>query len=116
MEAKLLNSESVLNTNTDVPISERVDAKREFEKFVMDTYKELVMCERRKMGGSSSLEVFCRIDVGLFLKDDGDLGYFVNEVERTLTCGFWTRNVEVDFKVFAGTFARSLAGWSDNLP
>jgi len=33
-----------------------------------------------------------RIDVGIMLKDSGELGYFVNEVERTLTAGSGRRN------------------------
>jgi hypothetical protein len=111
-----LDSTSVLYTNADVSVTERAVANQEFETFVMDTFKLLTNLERKVMGGWSTLEVFCRLDIGLFLKGDGSLGYFVNEVERTLTTGLWTRNLDVDFDMFAAEFAKALAHWSENLP
>jgi hypothetical protein len=114
-DAGKLDSATVLDTNTEVSITERELGRREFETFVMNTYRHLVDCERKKMGGSSTLEVFCRMDLGLFLGEDGNLGYFVNEVERTLTTGLWTRNLDVNYNTFAGTFATALVHWADNL-
>jgi hypothetical protein len=115
-EAGELDSKSVLYTNADVSVTERAVGTQEFETFVMDTFKLLTNFERKKMGGWSTLEVFCRLDVGLFLKGDGNLGYFVNEVERSLTTGLWTRNLDVDYNILAATFAKALARWSENLP
>ena len=114
-EAGELDSTTVLDTNREVPITEREIGKQEFEAFVKDTYSHLVNCERKRMGGSSTLEVFCRLDIGLFSRDDGSLGYFVNEVERTLTTGLWIRGLDVNYRVFAATLAEALVGWADNL-
>ena len=115
-EESRLSSQTAIETNTEVSIMERALGRKEFETFVMETYHHLVNCERKKMGGFSTLEVFCRMDVGLFLKDDGNLGYFVNEVERGLTTVIWTRGLEVDFNIFAGTMATALIRWADTLP
>jgi hypothetical protein len=90
--------------------------KKEFESFVMNMYHNLIYCERKKMGGLSTLDIFCLLTVELFLKVNGNLGYFVNEVERTLTTGLWTRNLEVNYNIFAGTFVSALVRWADNLP
>ena len=113
-EAGELDPMTVLDTNTEVPITEREIGLQEFEGFVRDTHRHLVDCERKRMGGSSTLEVFCRLDVGLFSREDGSLGYFVNEVERTLTTGLWTRGLAVNYKVFAATFAKALVSWADS--
>jgi hypothetical protein len=114
-EAGELDSTTVLDTNREVPITEREIGKQEFEAFVKDTYRHLINCERKRMGGSSTLEVFCRLDIGLFSRDDGSLGYFVNEVERTLTTGLWIRGLDVNYRVFAVTLAEALVRWADNL-
>ncbi|KAF8803061.1 hypothetical protein BYT27DRAFT_7110489 [Phlegmacium glaucopus] len=116
LELGKLNQITALDTNTDVPIMEREIGQQEFQMFAMNTYRRLVDCERKKMGGMSTLEVFCRIDVGLMLKEDGELGYFVNEVERTLTAGLWTTRLDVDYNVFAATFAQALLRWANALP
>ena len=109
-----LDSMTVLNTNTEVPITEREIGMQEFEGFVIDTHHYLINCERKRMGGSSTLEVFCRLDMGLFSRDDGSLGYFVNEVEQTLTTGLWMRGLAMNYNVFAVTFAKALVSWADS--
>ncbi|KAF8815619.1 hypothetical protein BYT27DRAFT_7213050 [Phlegmacium glaucopus] len=104
LELGKLNQITVLDTNTDIPIMER------------EIGHHLVGCEWKKMGGMSTLEVFCRIDVGLMLKEDGELGYFMNKVEQTLTAGLWTTRLDVDYNVFATTFAQALLRWANALP
>lgn len=116
LDAEKLDSNTVIDENIEVSNEEGAVSNEEFNTFVKNTYHHLVNCERKKMGGPSTLEVFCRMDIGLFLKDDGNLGYFVNEVERSLTCGLWTRNLEVDSNLLARNFSTALVRWTDNLP
>lgn len=40
-------------------------------------------------GPNTSLQVFCRVDVGIFIKGSGVVSYFVNEVERGITTSLW---------------------------
>ena len=42
-----------------------------------------------KDGPNSSLQVFCRVDVGIFVKSPNVVSYFVNEVERGITTSLW---------------------------
>jgi hypothetical protein len=109
-----LNSMTVLDAKI-FSIADQKAGKGEFERFVTDTYRHLVALERKRMGGGATLEIFCRLDIGLFWKDDGDLGYFVNEVERTLTTSLWTRKLKVNFDGFAEKFATALIQWADTL-
>ena len=45
--------------------------------------------EKRSTGVQSSLDIFCRVDVGFIRLDNGRLQYFVNEVERGPNVGLW---------------------------
>lgn len=40
---------------------------------------------------TSSLEVFCRVDVGVVQTEDKVFHYYVNELERSLTVGLFRR-------------------------
>lgn len=51
-------------------------------KFVTTTYQELVKREEAISKDTSSLSIFCRLDVGI-LDDAGQFCYFVNGVERS---------------------------------
>ena len=71
--------------NADPRVTRR--ALEELHAFVQQTLDELVKMENRGFG-SSSLDQFCRIDVGL-IQHNGVLQYFVNEVERGPNVGLW---------------------------
>jgi hypothetical protein len=60
-----------------------------FKDFVERTVSALVELENGRRGDlSSSLQVFCRVDVGVLFKG-GSCYYYVNEVERSLTTGLY---------------------------
>ena len=66
-----------------------------FKKFVEDTVQAVANTENSRRGdSSSSLQVFCRVDVGV-LDHQGPYHYFVSELERSLTVGLfrWTTPV-----------------------
>ncbi len=66
-------------------------AQREFDEFVLSTWKALVTMETKQHGVIPSLHLFCRFDVSVMPveKESTQLGYFVNEVERSLTISLW---------------------------
>ena len=41
-------------------------------------------------GAKSSLHVFCRVDVSIFVDEDKKVSFYVNEVERGLTTCLWS--------------------------
>jgi hypothetical protein len=58
-----------------------------FRNFVEDTVKALIDLENDRRGDqSSSLQVFCRVDVGVLFRW-GTPSYYVSELERSLTTG-----------------------------
>src|ERR1700753_2570985 len=60
-------------------------AQEELQRFVRVFLKHLA----DKDGPNSSLQVFCRVDVGIFVKSPNVVSYFVNEVERGITTSLW---------------------------
>ena len=66
-------------------------AKGEYEGFVLNTWNRLRTLEQETTECHSSLNEFCRIDVGIF-QHGGGLHYFVNEVERGNTTFLWSRD------------------------
>ena len=64
------------------------DAKKaqdELQQFVTNFFRHL----KAEDGQNSSLQVFCRIDVGIFVGKPDTVSYFVNEVERGITTSLW---------------------------
>jgi hypothetical protein len=60
-----------------------------FKDFVERTVSALIKRENGRRGDlSSSLQIFCRVDVGVLFKG-GSCHYYVNEVERSLTTGLY---------------------------
>ena len=74
------------------------------------------------MGGCiSTLEVFCRMDVGVIFDAAGRAHYFVNEVERTNTASLWTGiqkkmnlTTAYDFQAALSKWVREV-GWRSGL-
>lgn len=60
-------------------------AKEELAQFVKKFLKHLM----KQDGQNSSLRVFCRVDVSIFIKSPNVVSYFVNEVERGITTSLW---------------------------
>jgi hypothetical protein len=60
-----------------------------FKNFVEDTVKAMTVLENSRRGNqSSSLQVFCRVDVGVLFQ--GDVShYYVSELERSLSTGLF---------------------------
>ncbi|KAI6016399.1 hypothetical protein PISMIDRAFT_25228 [Pisolithus microcarpus 441] len=91
--------------------TQRDRAKEEFENFTLETWKRLVLTEKVLANGSVSISIFCRLDIGLGMKD-GRLMYFVNEVERSLTTSLWMNSMPDGVHgIFADTLASTLYDW-----
>jgi hypothetical protein len=89
----------------------RDTGRDEFYKFVHDTYEALAKSEARQIGGLSSIAVFCRMDIGILIDEEGQASYFVNEVERTPTTSLWSQNTWVPINMFANTLGWTLHNW-----
>jgi len=86
-------------------------AKKEFEDFVMETWTHLVCMQKGALGSTPCTAVFCRIDVGVMVRD-GKPAYFVNEVERSLTTSLWMDGMPHGLHgVLADTFGSALHRW-----
>lgn len=81
--------------NENLLDDERARGEQAFTEFVESTVRGLADLEnRRRQDRSSSLLVFCRVDVGVCQpRRDGQLSYYVNEVERSLTVGLFRKTV-----------------------
>jgi hypothetical protein len=66
-------------------------AKKEYEDFVLRTWDGLRTIEEADTQVHSSLNEFCRIDVGVIRRGE-DMHYFVNEVERGPATSIWSRD------------------------
>jgi hypothetical protein len=66
------------------------DSLSELYEFARANVLELSKMEKRTTGSKSSIDTFCRIDIGLIQIENGSLQYFVNEVERGLNVSLWT--------------------------
>lgn len=61
--------------------AEKELARKKINEFVVDFLKRLVSRD----GENSSLVVFCRVDVSIFVDENKKVSFFVNEVERGIT-------------------------------
>ena len=72
--------------NENLTLHQATRNKEEFVNFVEGTVNAVVDTENTRCGCSSSLQVFCRVDVGVFQTiSGGDFHYYVSELERSLT-------------------------------
>jgi hypothetical protein len=79
------------------------EGSRTFLKFLTTTYQELVKREEMTNMETSSLRIFCRLDVGV-MDDAGQFCYFVSGLERS----FGT-HLAASFTASASTFAVSMS-------
>lgn len=66
--------------------SKRANSER--EGFVRGFLRHLMDLD----GPNSSLRVFCRVDIGIFVDRAQEASYFVNEVERGITTSLWANS------------------------
>jgi hypothetical protein len=64
-------------------------AMSELLTFAQTNFTELSNMERRMTGSASSMDIFCRMDIGMIQTEDGSLDYFVNEVEKGINVCLW---------------------------
>jgi hypothetical protein len=92
-------------------LEERDHARKEFERFVIHTWEQLVYREKPHVAGTPSTALFCRMDVGVIVRN-GQISYFVNEVERALTTSLWMDGMPDGLHgIFADTFGVRLHEW-----
>ena len=89
----------------------QIEARREFEDFVMEVFKRLCSMESSFTGIPSTLNVFCHIDVSLIFDENRKANYFVNEVERTNTASLWTSLRKQSNMTMTNDFQSALYGW-----
>ena len=92
-------------------VAERQLAQKEFEDFVLHTWKSLVQMQKGSLGATPCTALFCRLDVGVMVRD-GNPHYFVNEVERSLTTSLWMEAMpHGQHGILADTFGTALHKW-----
>jgi hypothetical protein len=78
-QGKELSEENAFGANLGT--AEKELARKKITDFVVDFLKRLASRD----GENSSLLVFCRVDVSVFVGKDKKVSFFVNEVERGIT-------------------------------
>jgi hypothetical protein len=71
-------------------ICERRRADQELESFATAVLSQLIGIEEEFLNAPSSLRLMVRLDVGVMHGPDGQLGYFINEVERGMGIGLFS--------------------------
>jgi hypothetical protein len=79
-----------IDFNPDITQAEISANTDELYNFAKATLEGMIEYETRRFGAIPSLSFFCRMDIGLIEREDRTLCYFVNEVERTSRCSFWS--------------------------
>lgn len=113
-KGELNSPDNVVNPDSNT-FEYREQARNDFMNFVLETYSRLLSIEVKTIGSRSTLSVFCRIDVGLFLDANGKASYFVNEVERTLTTSLWVRDRDIPINSVSSTIGKSLHTWINRI-
>jgi len=62
-------------------------------------------------GRNSSLRVFCRVDMGIFVDPEGKASYFINEVERGIATSLFVGDGQYTVGQVGMDVARSLKPW-----
>jgi hypothetical protein len=58
------------------------------------------------------------MDVGILVKQNGSVDYFVNEIERTTTCSLWSQDSKktgVKIGILGDTFGEAMHGWLEGM-
>ena len=86
------------------------DAKKalgDLEQFVKHFLKHL----KARDGPNSSLQVFCRVDVGILARAPDTASYFINEVERGITTSLWVTDGPYTAGMSGMSIVASLKRW-----
>lgn len=78
-------SSNIIANPIGLPKEELDAARLELETFAETTLWSLVQAERMAYYHRPSIEIFCRMDIGVMPDEEGNLQYFVNEVTRSPT-------------------------------
>jgi hypothetical protein len=70
-------------------------AMSELQDFAKANLTELSKMDKRSTGSASSIDIFCRMDVGVIQTEEG-LDYFVNEVEKGPNVCLWAGSLWPD--------------------
>lgn len=79
-----LNERTAFNSNFGT--AEKKIAKEKLDAFIKDFLARLIILD----GENSSLRVFCRVDMSIYVDEGGRVSFFVNEVERGAITALWT--------------------------
>lgn len=82
-------------------------ARAKVNDFIQDFLSRLIALE----GENSSLSVFCRVDMSIFVDRDRKVSYFVNEVERGITTCLWVGDGPSAAGHIGADISWPLAGW-----
>jgi hypothetical protein len=94
-------------------LSERRQADQELESFAIAVLNQLIWLEEKSLGAPSSMRLMVRLDLGVMHGPDGQLGYFINEVERGMGIGlFSTGNPRWTLRL-ADEFGCVFSKWMD---
>ena len=80
----MLNDDNAFDLNLGT--KERGIAEEKLNEFVTEFLKRLA----DRDGQNSTLQVFCRVDVSVFVDQDKKVSFFVNEVERGMTTSLFS--------------------------
>lgn len=81
------------------------------------TVRGLLDRENKRSGDlSSSLQVFCRLDISVIQLPDGSLQYFVSELERSLTVGLYRLACPNHSTELLDTAVQAIPRYLDNYP
>src|ERR1700742_34012 len=86
---------------------------QELQKFATLTYKGLLEREENllKAPGRSDLRVFCRLDLGIYLNNQGDYQWFVNEIASSARAGLFLKSLDRGSSRIGMDFAFALKEW-----
>lgn len=92
-------------------VEHRKGARDEFETFVKTVWNSVIMVEKDIVSGTPCTALFCRMDIGVMMKD-GQISYFVNEIERSMTTSLWMSAMEdASHGILADSFGEVLHRW-----
>ena len=107
-------STSTSSSPTDEPPAATIVGRNllALDSFVLATLSATIAEEKARFG-STSLEIFARVDVGVMPSEDGEsFSYFVNEIERMPSSCFWTLSSEAsDRSIPASEVSQSLSAY-----
>lgn len=104
-EGKELNEGNALDSN--LRTAEIAVPRQKLKDFVWNFLGRLTALD----GANSSLHVFCRVDISVFINEQKKVTLFVNEVERGSTTCLWSSSGTSTVGQVGLDMAWPLAGW-----